>query len=145
MYKHILIATDGSELALKAVETGLALAKALNAKVSAVTVTEPWVDFAAPEAVIAFPPEEYQKAAAANASKILSAVTKAAERAGVTCETVHVADRYPADGIIEAAKMRGCDLIVMASHGRKGLARLLLGSQAMQVLTHSPVPVLICR
>jgi nucleotide-binding universal stress UspA family protein len=94
MYKHILIATDGSELALKAVETGLALAKALNAKVSAVTVTEPWVDFAAPEAVIAFPPEEYQKAAAANASKILSAVTKAAERAGVTCETVHVADRF---------------------------------------------------
>ena len=145
MYRHLLIATDGSELAMKAVRTGLGLAKALAARVSAVTVTEPWTAYAAPEAMIAYPTAEYDKAAEANAANILADVSAAAKEAGIACETVHVRDRYPADGIIDAAGELGCDLIVMASHGRRGIARLLLGSQAMQVLTHSPLPVLICR
>ena len=68
-----------------------------------------------------------------------------AKQTGVTCETLHVKDQFPAEGIIETAKARGCDLIVMASHGRRGFARLLLGSQANKVVTHSTVPVLICR
>lgn len=145
MYKHILIATDGSALAQSAVAQGLALGKALNAKTTVVTVTRPWPAVAPGEVGIAYPVEEYEKAAAANAARILSAVEAAARRDGVTCDTVHVKDQYAAEGIIQTAKERGCDLIVMASHGRRGLTRLLLGSQANEVVTHSAVPVLICR
>jgi len=144
MYKHILIATDGSELAGKAVTTGLALAKQLNAKVTAVTATEPWTAMVTGEAALAFPVEEYEKSSAEAAARILGEVTAAATAQGVQCETVRVTD-FAAEGIIETTKARGCDLIVMSSHGRRGLARVLLGSQAMRVLTLSTVPVLICR
>lgn len=144
MYKHILIATDGSELAGRAVATALALAKQLKAKVTAVTATEPWTAMVTGEAAFAFPVEEYEKSAAENATRILGEVSAAASKQGVACETVRV-DDFPAEGIIDTAKAKGCDLIVMASHGRRGLARVLLGSQALQVLTLSSVPVLICR
>ena len=117
MYKHILIATDGSELAGKAVTTGLALAKQLKAKVTAVTASEPWTSMVTGEAAFAFPVEEYEKAAAENATRILGEVSAAAKIQDVACETVRVND-FPAEGIIETAKARGCDLIVMASHGR---------------------------
>jgi nucleotide-binding universal stress UspA family protein len=141
MYKHVLIATDGSELAGRAVATGLALAKALKAEVTAVTVTEPWA------AVVAegFPYQEYQKAGAEQAARILAAVSDAAKGSGLECATVHVPDRYPAEGIVDCASEKGCDLIVMASHGRRGLSKLLLGSETTRVLTHSSVPVLVCR
>lgn len=145
MYKHILIATDGSDLALKAVDQGLALAKALNAKVTAITATEPWTSVASGEMAMAFPIDEYEKGCAEGAARILGAVSQSADKAGVACQSVHVKDRSAAEGIIETAKSRGCDLIVMASHGRRGLSRLLLGSQANNVVTHSAVPVLICR
>ena len=144
MYKHILIATDGSDLAAKAVNTGLALAKALGAKATAVNATEPWTAMVSGEAALAFPIEEYEKSAAENAARLLSVVTAEAKKQGVACETVHVND-FPAEAIIETAKARGCDLIVMSSHGRRGIARVLLGSQATRVLTMSTVPVLICR
>ncbi len=144
MYKHILIATDGSELAGKAVTTGLALAKQLNAKVTAVTATEPWTSMVTGEAALAFPVEEYEKSAAEDAARILGEVSTAAKAQGVPCETVRVSD-FAAEGIIATAKARACDLIVMSSHGRRGLARVLLGSQATRVLTLSTVPVLICR
>ncbi len=145
MYKHILIATDGSDLAGKAVSVGLALAKELKAKVTAVTATEPWSAMAVGEAgAINFPFDEYEKAAAEGAERILSKVREDAAKLGVDCQTVHVTD-FPADGIVATAKNKGCDLIVMASHGRRGLSRVLLGSQAIQVLTHSTIPVLICR
>lgn len=145
MYKHLLIATDGSELAAKAVEQGLALAKKLGAKATAITVTEPWVAMVTGEMVIAFPAEEYEAGCAANAERILSRVAEVADNTGVACETLHVRDQFPAEGILATAKARGCDLIVMASHGRRGVARVLLGSQANKVVTHSSVPVLICR
>jgi nucleotide-binding universal stress UspA family protein len=145
MYKHILIATDGSELAAKAVAHGLALAKATGAKATAVTVTEPWTAVAPGEVAIAFPINEYEAAASAGAREVLSGAEAIAKKQGVTVETVHIKDRFPAQGILEAAKDKGCDLIVMASHGRRGLAKLLLGSQAVEVLTRSTVPVLICR
>jgi nucleotide-binding universal stress UspA family protein len=148
MYKHLLIATDGSELAQKAVDQGLALAKALDAKTTTITVTQPWtaaVSAVYGEGAIAFPVDDYEKAVAADASKILSAVNDAAKKAVVTCVTIHVKDRFPAEGIIETAKACGCDLIVMASHGRRGLRRLILGSQANEVATQSTIPVLICR
>jgi nucleotide-binding universal stress UspA family protein len=144
MYKHILIATDGSDLAAKAVDTGLALARQLGAKVTAVTATEPWSAMVTGETALAFPIEEYEKAAAEDAARILSAVKEAAKKQGGACETVHVND-FPAEAIVATAKSKGCDLIVMSSHGRRGLARVLLGSQATRVLTLSTVPVLICR
>ena len=145
MYKHILIATDGSELAGKAVNAGLQLAKALNAKVTAVTVTEPWTAYITGEAAIAFPLGDYEKSAAENAAQALAAVDDLARKIAIGCKTIHVKDQHPTDGILDAAKSHGCDLIVMASHGRRGLGRLLLGSAAVSVLTHSTVPVLICR
>ncbi len=125
MYKHILIATDGSELAGKAVAAGLALAKLVGAKVTALTAIEPWLS------------EQ-------DAAPILGKVSMTAREFDVQCETVTVTDEA-AEAIIEASKSKQCDLIVMSSHGRRGLARVLLGSQAMRVLTLSSVPVLICR
>jgi nucleotide-binding universal stress UspA family protein len=145
MYKHLLIATDGSELAQKAIDHGLALTSALNAKVTAVTVTEPWTSVVTGEMAVTFPLDLYQQGAAASAEEILSRVRESARKAGVACDTLHVKDHFPAEGIIEAAKLQGCDLIVMASHGRRGLSRLLLGSQANRVVTQSTIPVLICR
>ncbi|HEY1243875.1 MAG TPA: universal stress protein [Hyphomicrobiaceae bacterium] len=144
MYKHILIATDGSELAGRAAAAGLALAAALNARVTVVTVTEPWSAMVTGEPALTFPIEDYEKAAANNAARILARVADAANDAGVACETVQVRD-FPAEGIVAAARDKGCDLIVMASHGRRGLSKLILGSQATRVLALSAVPVLICR
>ena len=145
MFKHLLIATDGSDLSQKAVEQGLALAKALGAKVTAVTVTEPFGVSVPVEVSIVFSEEDYQKAMTSSAEKILQGASTAASGRGVPCETVHVKDQFPAEGIIDIAKARGCDLILMASHGRRGLSRLVLGSQANRVVTQSTVPVLICR
>jgi nucleotide-binding universal stress UspA family protein len=145
MYKNLLIATDGSELAGKAVTHGIELAKALGAKVTAVIASEPWTVFATGEIGASFPVEEYERAAQANATSALADVADRAKAAGVPCVTKYLKDQFPADGIIAAAKEAGCDLIVMASHGRSGVARLLLGSQANKVVTHSHIPVLICR
>jgi nucleotide-binding universal stress UspA family protein len=145
MYAHILIATDGSDLAQRAVEQGLALAKVLGSTVTAVTVTEPWTAAVSGEWAVAFPVEEYEKATAANAEKILDGVQRAAVGLGVICDAVHVKDQYAAEAIVEEAKARGCDLIVMASHGRRGIAKFVLGSQATRVLAHTSVPLLICR
>ncbi len=105
MYKHILIATDGSELAGRAVAAGLELAKTLLAKVTAVTVTEPWSAMIGAEPALSFPIEDYDKAATENAARILSSVSEAARQAGVACETLHVND-FPAEGIVETAKAR---------------------------------------
>jgi nucleotide-binding universal stress UspA family protein len=145
MYKHILIATDGSDLAGKAVTQGLELAQALKAKATAVFVTESWATKVPGEMAFGFPIDEYEKSCADNAKAILGSVGELANKAGVIFDTKHVRDQFPADGIIATAKDAGCDLIVMASHGRRGLSRLLLGSQANQVVTHSGVPVLIIR
>ena len=148
MYKHILIATDGSELATKALEHGLAVAKRDNAKVTVVTVTEPWSAFdAAHEARQGQrdPIGHFEEIAAAAAKRILAPAAQRASAQGVTCDAVHVKDQHPAEGIVAIAKEKGCDLIVMASHGRRGVSRLLLGSQAYEVLTHCSVPALIVR
>lgn len=145
MFKHVLIATDGSDLARIAVETGLELAKALGVKATAVTVTPTLASVAPGETEIGFPIEEYMRAAKENAADILSSVSDMAKRIGIACTTIHEPDQYPADGILSAAEKTGCDVIVMSSHGRRGLQRLFLGSQAQEVLTHSKIPVLICR
>ena len=145
MYRHVLIATDGSELADKAVAQGLDLAKALGARVTAVTITEPVTALVSGDASTVLEFETYQRAAAANAARILDAVDAAAKTTGVAYELVHVKNKFPADGIVETATEKGADLIVMASHGRRSLSKLLLGSQAAKVVTLSTVPVLVCR
>lgn len=145
MYKHLLIATDGSDLAEKATTQGVALAKALGAKLTAVHVTLPWTAVAVGEVAIALPPENYDKMSAESAARILREVSEAAAKADVACNTVHVEGRSPAEGIIHTANDVGADLIVMSSHGRSGLARLLLGSEAGEVVARSHCPVLICR
>ncbi len=147
MYKHILIATDGSELATKALEHGFALAKRENAHVTCVTVTEPWSAFdMAHEARLhkPNPVDHFEEMTIAMANRILDNAQRA-EAQGVVCERIHVKDQHPAEGIIATATNTGCDLIVMASHGRRGVSRLLLGSQAYEVLTHCTVPALIVR
>jgi nucleotide-binding universal stress UspA family protein len=149
MYTHILIATDGSDVARHGLDHGLSLAKGLSSKVTVVTVTEPFPLIAGATASgWAAGPEDitrYEAGQEAFAKGVLVSAKAAADRAGVTVETLHVADRWPADAIVEVAKANGCDLIVMASHGRRGLGRLLLGSQTAEVLAHSKLPVLVVR
>jgi nucleotide-binding universal stress UspA family protein len=149
MYSRILIATDGSELAQKGLDHGLALAKALGSSVTVVTVSEPWTPMGVDAAGLAVTEyalaDEYEKAAEVAGKDILAKAAAAAEAAGVPCQTVYLGRKYPADGIIESATSTNAELIVMASHGRRGIQRVLLGSQATQVLTHSKVPVLVVR
>lgn len=148
MYKNILIATDGSELAGRALAHGLALAKEVKASVTLVTVTEPWsaLDMAhKTREGHRDPLNQFEEIAAASAKSILDAAGQKAKTAGVTCKLVHVPDQHPAEGIVATAEKNDCDLIVMASHGRRTFGRLLLGSQAVEVLSHSKVPALIVR
>lgn len=148
MYKLILIPTDGSECARKGVDHGLSLAKSVGAKVTIVTVTEPFPMYAgaAAGAGWAAPPidtSEFEASQAQAAERTLSEVKAAAERLGVDAETVHVPQAHPAEAILDIASSRQCSLIVMASHGRRGLRRLLLGSQTAEVLSRSSLPVLV--
>ena len=144
MYRNILIPTDGSELAEKAVIHGLALAKAIGARVTAVTVTEPFPSFAAPNDT-EYARADYQKATDADAAKVLAAVSAAAAEAGVACETLQTEHGQVFRAILDVATAKGCDLVAMASHGRHGVAALVLGSETLKVLTHSTIPVLVCR
>jgi nucleotide-binding universal stress UspA family protein len=145
MFKHILIATDGSGLAAKASHAGLGLAKSLGAKVTAVAITEPRTNLV-PDKTVNSAQEDENDAALANAARaVLTNVEAEAVKLGVPCATVHVANEYPAEGILKEAEARGCDVIVMASHGRRGLVRLLLGGETLRVITCSPIPVLVCR
>lgn len=148
MYQHILIATDGSELATKALEHGLDLAKREGSRVTIVSVTELWsaMEIAAKARQGRTDPVgQFEEVAAAAAKGVLDDANERANKQGVACELVHVKDQHPAEGIMATAKNKGCDLIVMASHGRRGIARVLLGSQAYEVLTHCHVPALIVR
>ena len=148
MYKKILIPTDGSELADKGVAHGLDLAKAVGASAVLVSVTEIWsgLDMASKvEQGKDNPIELFETAAEQAANSILAKAAASAKAAGVAAETVHVRDREPAVGIMETAELQDCDLIVMASHGRRGLGRMLLGSQTAEVLAFSKVPVLVLR
>ncbi|HEY8669460.1 MAG TPA: universal stress protein [Terriglobales bacterium] len=150
MYANILLSTDGSDVARKGVEHGVALAKALNAKVTVITVTEPLpVDYGGGHDSGWIPSREefdsFEAACRERAGKVLAGARAMAEHIGTSAELLHVPNAYPATAIIETAKSRGCDLIVMASHGRRGLRKLLLGSQTSEVLLDGSVPVLVVR
>ncbi len=147
MYKHILIPTDGSDLSRAAAQNGVKLAQALGARVTAF--------FAAPAPTPlvyeGFLPvgytttEGHAEIINRTATRYLGVIERACAKAGVACKSVHVVNEFAADAIMEAAKKYKCDLIHMGSHGRRGLAGVLLGSQTQKVLTHSKVPVLVHR
>jgi len=142
MYQHILIPTDGSELAERAVTHGLSLAKFVGAKVTGIIVEErpaAWL-LAAGVAFAEFTEQLREYYASA-----LDSMANAAKQAGVPCDTVQVEDVRPYEAIIATATDRGCDLIVMASHGRGGLSAIVLGSVTNKVLTHTKVPVLVVQ
>ena len=148
MYTNILLSTDGSDVARKGVEHGVALAKAVNAKATVITVTEPLpVDYGSGHASGWIPTkaeiESFDAACNEGAGKVLDEVRAMAEQIGISAELLHVPNAHPATAIIETAKSKGCDLIVMASHGRRGLRKLLLGSQTSEVLVDGSVPVLV--
>lgn len=149
MYKHILLSSDGSELAQLGVDHGLELAKLHGSKVTAVTVTEPLGgqfafadDLWAPgESEIA----AYDDAQRRIAARILVPIKATAREMGIEIETVHIPWRLVAGALLQVAGERGCDLIVMSSHGRTGMDRVMLGSQAAEVMNRARVPVIVVR
>lgn len=147
MYKHILIPTDGSALSRKAIANGVKLAKSLGAKVTGLFAAPPatpmvYKDFVPVDYMT---PLEHAELIEKTAAKYLGVIEQAAKHAGVRCQCIHVTNDFPADAILAVAKQQKCDLIVMASHGRRGLAGVLLGSETQKVLTHSKIPVLVSR
>jgi nucleotide-binding universal stress UspA family protein len=149
MYKHILVSTDGSKLSSKAVKAAVALAKALGARLTALYVTAPFRPPVYGEGAIYsmqdFSPKRHKEAMQKAARHALSEVEIEAQSVGVDCKTLANTGEQPWETIVRAAKAKKCDLIVMASHGRRGLTGLLLGSETTKVLTHSKIPVLVCR
>ncbi|HUA54733.1 MAG TPA: universal stress protein [Candidatus Sulfotelmatobacter sp.] len=145
MYKHILIPTDGSPLCVKAVTHGVALAKETGAKITALAVTEPFHFLTADPAMLTDTVASYTAHAAKHADKALAMVAKAAAEFGVPCDTLRVEHSSIYSAIIETAHAKGCDLILMASHGRRGVKAVVLGSETLKVLTHSTIPVLVYR
>ncbi len=145
MFTHVLLPTDGSHLSRAAIEKGVQLAKALKARVTGVTVVprEPYSLYQTD--ITLQVKEETARLHRKEAARRLEALQKAAAQAGVPCETVCESSDHPYEAIIAAAATHGCDLIVMASHGRRGVAGILLGSETQKVLTHSKIPVLVFR
>ncbi len=148
MYKHILIPTDGSELSMKAVTHGLSLAKAVGATATIIMATRMWSAMDMSEHARhgeKHPVEEYEERFARVATKVLAGCKTKADEAGVPVETQHIKDMDPDEAIVRTAADKGCDLILMASHERGPIGRMLLGSVALKVLTHTKIPVQIVR
>lgn len=139
VYIHILLTTDGSELAQRGVDHGLRLAKELGSKVTALTVTRPYPLRSATTA------DAWETGQKEHADEVLAPIRKVAFKMGVQAHVVHAKNESAAEAIVETAQKLGCDLIVMASHGRRGVTRLLLGSQTAEVVQSSAIPVLVVR
>ncbi len=148
MYKHILVATDGSRLSAKAVKAAVRLAKTCNARLAGIYAVQPYPNPVYSEGA-AFGPRmsraRYAALAEREGRKALAGVEIEAQTAGLPYSSLLVTDAQPWKAITRAARAKRCDLIVMASHGRRGLSALLLGSETSKVLAHSKVPVLVCR
>ncbi|TAJ38518.1 MAG: universal stress protein [Reyranella sp.] len=145
MYKHILIPTDGTALSEAALDKGLAFAREIGARVTVITTIEPAPMMVAAYVQLAQSQTRYHQHAAEQAARHLEAALAKAKAAGVPCETVQVEHDHPYEAIIETATSKGCDLIAMASHGRRGISALVLGSETTKVLTHSTTSVLVFR
>jgi nucleotide-binding universal stress UspA family protein len=144
MFKHILFPTDGSDITAKALQQAIGLARLSGAKLAVLAVKDPF-PYSAISEMQPVPPQEFmdsqERIAAARAKTCVDAATAA----GVACSGHTVEAVHPWEAILDHAKMQGCDLIVMASHGRRGVSALLLGSETQKVLTHSSLPVLVVR
>jgi nucleotide-binding universal stress UspA family protein len=145
MFKHILLPIDGSELSMRAATQAIELARLCKAKVCALHVIPPFQTIAYMGAILAATEYAYNDEARANGERYLADVKAKAEAAGVPCEGEAVFGDQPFDIIVDTAARKQCDLIVMGSHGWRGMTRLLLGSETQKVLLRSDVPVLVCH
>jgi nucleotide-binding universal stress UspA family protein len=147
MFTRILVPTDGGPLSRKATRAAAKLAKSMQAKVTSIHVTSPFhivaYDFYVPPDLLSA--GDYDATVAKSATKVLAQAEKVCKAVGVPWEGMHVSDDVPSEAIIAAAKRKRCDLILMASHGRRGVAAMVLGSETNKVLTHSKIPVLVYR
>jgi nucleotide-binding universal stress UspA family protein len=145
MFKHILLPTDGSSLSQVAIQKGVQLAKSIKARITGISVMPEHKYYMYQTDIIVQVKKETAKQHKLQADRNLSVVEKAAKDAGVSCETLCEISDHPHEMIIKVAEKRGCDLIMMASHGRRGIGALLLGSETQKVLTHTRIPVLVYR
>lgn len=145
MFKHILVPTDGSKLSEKAVKRAVGVAKQIKARVTALHVIPKFHTFTYQAEMLELTAKEYEASSVERAEQYLGFAERAAATAGVSCEAVHVFSDQPYREIIKTARGKRCDLILMASHGRRGIEGFLLGSETQKVLTHSRVPVLVYR
>ena len=144
MYKRVLFPTDGSEITGKAMQSAIAMARLCGAELYVLAVKEPF-PYSAISEMQPVPPQEFFDAQERIAAARVKAVTEAGAAAGVTCHGHTVEALHPWEAILDHAKAQGCDLVVMASHGRRGVSAMLLGSETQKVLTHSTLPVLVVR
>ncbi len=144
MFKRILIPTDGSDITSKAIDTAIGMARALGARIDAISVKEPF-PYSAISEMQPTPPQEFFDAQQRIAQKRVDAVVEACKACNVECQGFTVEALHPWEAIIDHARSQHCDLLVMASHGRRGVTALLLGSETQKVLTHSTIPVLVVR
>ena len=144
MFKRILVPTDGSDITAKAVDAGIKLAQSLGAQLYTISVKEPF-PYSAISEMQPVPPQDFFDAQDRIANKRVHAVVEMAHAAGMKCQAHTVEALHPWEAIIDHARHMECDLLVMASHGRRGVSALLLGSETQKVLTHSAIPVLVVR
>jgi nucleotide-binding universal stress UspA family protein len=145
MFTHILLPTDGSPLSEAAIHQGIRFAKSINAKVTGFHAIQPFHVFTLQTEMLEDNQEQFEKNASVRAEQYLAVIQQAAAAAGVLCDTTAVTTDHPYEGIIQTAEEKGCDLILMASHGRKGIQGVLIGSETHKVLTHTKLPVLVLR
>jgi nucleotide-binding universal stress UspA family protein len=145
MFTNILIPTDGSPLSEAAIQMGVRFAKSINARITGFHAIPEFHVFATGVEMVTDTKEKFAKDAEAHAKKYLAVIEKNAREAAVPCECASQTSVHPFEAIVSAAVRHKCDLIVMASHGRKGAQALLLGSETVKVLTHSKIPVLVIR
>ncbi|MDO8284629.1 MAG: universal stress protein [Rhodoferax sp.] len=145
MFKHILIPTDGSELSNMAITNGVKFATEINARITGLTVTTPFHFIALDGMQIADTAQQYALDVKALAQRNLNVLKEAASAAGVECELVHRESEHPYEEIVKTAQTQGCDVIFQASHGRRGMRALVMGSETHKVLTHTKIPVLVFR
>jgi nucleotide-binding universal stress UspA family protein len=145
MYKRILLPTDGSEASRRSILAGVDFARSVGAEVVVMTATPEFHMFTTDADMLEQTQQDYAEASRARGQRMLNEVATVARDAGVTCTCIAVASDSPYEAIIATARDHGCDLIVMASHGRRGIKGLLLGSETQKVLVHSAIPVMVHR
>ncbi|QWG25671.1 universal stress protein [Bradyrhizobium sediminis] len=144
MYKHILLPTDGSDLSKAAVKHGIELARTIGARVTALVVSTPLNSLVVDASIVSTALDQYKALVASQTAKYLDNIKNNAVEAGVDCSALCIEHDKPYEAIVDTAKKQGCDLVVMASHGLRGVSAIL-GSETLKVLTHTSVPILVYR